>query len=146
MSAAAPVGANEESFRRVWMSKPIARIATTGCSLLPAFAFFLASLSMPVCAQTIFDTSSPDPGKPSVAMIAPPEPAVPAAVVRQPEEQSEFQMFVSASLGKELPLYGHDLSVDAPDTFSPLENIPVTADYVIGPGDELQIHGWGQVD
>lgn len=128
------------------MSKPIARIATTGCSLLPAFAFFLASLSMPVCAQTIFGTSSPDQGKPAVAMIAPPEPAVPAAVVRQPEEQSEFQMFVSASLGKELPLYGHDLFVDAPDTFSPLENIPVTADYVIGPGDELQLHGWGQVD
>src|SRR5512145_3146622 len=91
MSAAAPVGANEESFRRVWMSKPIARIATTGCSLLPAFAFFLASLSMPVGAQTIFGTSSPDQGKPAVAMIAPPEPAVPAAVVRQPEEQSEFQ-------------------------------------------------------
>lgn len=128
------------------MSKPIARIATTGCSMLPVFAFFLASLSMPVCAQTIFGTSSPDQGKPAVAMIAPPEPAAPAAVVRQPEEQSEFQMFVSASLGKELPLYGHDLFVDAPDTFSPLENIPVTADYVIGPGDELQIHGWGQVD
>ncbi len=128
------------------MSKPIARVATTVCSLLPAVAFFLASLSMPVCAQTIFGTSPPDLGKPAVAMIAPPEPAVPAVVVRQREEQSEFQMFVSASLGKELPLYGHDLFVDAPDTFSPLENIPVTADYVIGPGDELQIHGWGQVD
>lgn len=128
------------------MSKPIARVATTVCSLLPVFAFLLASLSMPAYAQTIFDTSPPDPGKPSVAMIAPPAPAVPAVVARQPEGQSEFQMFVSASLGKELPLYGHDLFVDAPNTFSPLENIPVTADYVIGPGDELQIHGWGQVD
>ncbi len=128
------------------MSKPIARVASTVCSLLPAFAFLLLSLSMPVCAQTIFGTPPANHDKPSVAMIAPPEPAVPAVVVRQPEEQSEFQMFVSASLGKELPLYGHDLFVDAPNTFSPLENIPVTADYVVGPGDELQIHGWGQVD
>jgi protein involved in polysaccharide export with SLBB domain len=55
-------------------------------------------------------------------------------------------MFVAASLGRQLPLYGHNLFVDVPDTFSPMDNIPVTSDYVIGPGDELQIHGWGQVD
>jgi protein involved in polysaccharide export with SLBB domain len=36
--------------------------------------------------------------------------------------------------------------VDAPDSFSPLDNVPVTADYLIGPGDELQVRGWGQVD
>jgi len=128
------------------MSKPIARVASIVCSLLPAFAFLLASLSMPVYAQTLLSASPADHDKPSVAMIAPPEPAVPAVVASKPEEQSEFQVFVSTSLGKDLPLYGHDLFVDAPDTFSPLENIPVTADYVIGPGDELQIHGWGQVD
>jgi protein involved in polysaccharide export with SLBB domain len=65
---------------------------------------------------------------------------------RPPEEQSEFQSFVSAALGKQLPLYGHDLFADVPDTFSPLDNVPVTADYPVGPGDELQVRGWGQVD
>jgi protein involved in polysaccharide export with SLBB domain len=64
----------------------------------------------------------------------------------QPEEQSEFQTFVSASLGRQLPFYGHDLFGDVPNTFSPLDNVPVTADYMIGPGDELLVRGWGQVD
>ena len=27
----------------------------------------------------------------------------------------------------------------APSTFAPVDNIPVTADYVIGPGDELRL-------
>lgn len=62
------------------------------------------------------------------------------------EETSEFQQFVAASVGKPLPLYGHNLFVDVPNTFSPLDNIPVTSDYMVGPGDELMIRGWGQVD
>jgi protein involved in polysaccharide export with SLBB domain len=82
----------------------------------------------------------------SVAMISTPEPVAPSAAPFLPEEQGEFQMFVAASLGRQLPLYGHNLFVDVPDTFSPMDNIPVTSDYLIGPGDELQVHGWGQVE
>jgi protein involved in polysaccharide export with SLBB domain len=64
----------------------------------------------------------------------------------QEEAPGEFQLFVAASVGRVLPLYGHNLFVDAPSTFSPVDNIPVTPDYMIGPGDELMIRGWGQVD
>ncbi len=32
-----------------------------------------------------------------------------------------------------------------PSTFAPLNMVPVTPDYVIGPGDELLIQMWGQV-
>ena len=64
----------------------------------------------------------------------------------QEETPGEFQLFVAASVGRVLPLYGHNLFVDAPSTFSPVDNIPVTSDYLIGPGDELMIRGWGQVD
>ena len=28
----------------------------------------------------------------------------------------------------------------------PARNVPVPADYIVGPGDELIIHAWGQVD
>ncbi len=59
---------------------------------------------------------------------------------------SEFQDFISNSLGKTLPMYGYNLFNDVPDTFAPVENIPVTPDYLIGPGDEIVIRGWGQVD
>jgi protein involved in polysaccharide export with SLBB domain len=32
-----------------------------------------------------------------------------------------------------------------PSTFAPVDNIPVTPDYVIGPGDELRLQVWGQI-
>ena len=61
-------------------------------------------------------------------------------------EHSEFQDFISKSLGKKLPMYGYSLFNDVPNTFAPVQNIPVTPDYMIGPGDEIVIRGWGQVD
>jgi protein involved in polysaccharide export with SLBB domain len=61
-------------------------------------------------------------------------------------EYSEFQEFVANSVGRILPIYGHDLFDVPPSTFAPLDTVPVTADYVIGPGDEIVIRGWGQVD
>ena len=62
------------------------------------------------------------------------------------QERGEFQNFISKSLGKTLPMYGYNLFNEAPDTFAPVENIPVTPDYLIGPGDEIVIKGWGQID
>lgn len=62
------------------------------------------------------------------------------------EETNEFQDFVFQSTGKKLPMYGHSLFGDVPDTFAPVENIPVAPDYLIGPGDEIVIKAWGQVD
>lgn len=61
-------------------------------------------------------------------------------------EQNEFQQFVKESLGKELPLYGYDLFRGAPSTFAPVEDIPVTPDYIVGSGDELEVRAWGQID
>lgn len=60
--------------------------------------------------------------------------------------KSEFQAFVSQSIGHELPMYGYDLFQKAPSTFAPVDNVPVTPDYVVGPGDELIVHVWGQVE
>jgi protein involved in polysaccharide export with SLBB domain len=60
-------------------------------------------------------------------------------------ERNEFQDFIWASTGQVLPLFGHNL-FEAPSTFAPVENIPVTPDYVIGPGDELLVRAWGQID
>ena len=60
-------------------------------------------------------------------------------------ERNEFQEFITVSTGKKLPIFGSNL-FEAPSTFAPVENIPVTGDYVIGPGDELLIRAWGQID
>jgi protein involved in polysaccharide export with SLBB domain len=61
------------------------------------------------------------------------------------QDRNEFQDFIWASTGQFLPLFGHNL-FEAPTTFAPVENIPVTPDYVIGPGDELLIRAWGQIE
>jgi protein involved in polysaccharide export with SLBB domain len=61
-------------------------------------------------------------------------------------ELTDFQQFVAQSLGYVLPVYGTSLFGNAPTTFAPVDRIPVTANYVIGPGDELLIRAWGQID
>jgi len=59
---------------------------------------------------------------------------------------TEFQNIVRSSTGRSLSIFGSDLFSQVPSTFSPVDNIPVTPDYVIGPGDELQVQVWGQVN
>ena len=60
-------------------------------------------------------------------------------------ETNDFQDLIRASTGQQLPLYGYDL-FRAPTTFAPVDNVPVTPEYLIGPGDELLIRAWGQID
>ena len=61
-------------------------------------------------------------------------------------ERNEFQQFVMQSTGRDLPVFGANLFRTVPSTFAPVENVPVMSDYVIGPGDEIQIRAWGQID
>ncbi|MCL2661140.1 MAG: SLBB domain-containing protein, partial [Acidobacteriaceae bacterium] len=56
-----------------------------------------------------------------------------------------FQQMVANSIGKMLPIYGASLFRNPPSTFAPVNQVPVDAGYVIGPGDELRIEAWGQV-
>jgi protein involved in polysaccharide export with SLBB domain len=63
-----------------------------------------------------------------------------------PEPLTEFQKFVASTTGQVLPIYGESLFRQVPTTFAPLDMVPVPSDYVIGPGDELRIRVWGQVN
>jgi protein involved in polysaccharide export with SLBB domain len=66
--------------------------------------------------------------------------------IQPPPERIEFQDFVRQSTGRDLPIFGSELFRNVPSTFAPVDNIPVTSDYVIGPGDEILIRAWGQLD
>jgi protein involved in polysaccharide export with SLBB domain len=59
---------------------------------------------------------------------------------------NEFQEFVASSLGHRLPIHGHSLFERVPTTFAPIDRVPVTDDYLIGPGDEILVRAWGQID
>ncbi|MGB5081834.1 MAG: SLBB domain-containing protein, partial [Burkholderiales bacterium] len=64
----------------------------------------------------------------------------------EPKVRNEFQGFVLQSTGRDLPIFGSELFRTVPSTFAPVDNIPASPDYVIGPGDEIQIRAWGQID
>jgi hypothetical protein len=65
---------------------------------------------------------------------------------QETERDIEFQDFVASSLGYRLPIFGHDLFRHAPSTFAPLDRVPVTPDYLIGPADELLVRAWLHVE
>ena len=66
--------------------------------------------------------------------------------LQRPSPPTEFQLLVRASVGRLLPVYGDSLFRHVPTTFAPLRDVNVTPDYVLGPGDQLLIRIWGQVN
>jgi len=45
-----------------------------------------------------------------------------------------------------LKQFGYELFAGSPTTFAPATDVPVPAEYVLGPGDELNIHLYGRED
>lgn len=57
---------------------------------------------------------------------------------------TQFQRFVQEATGRALPLYGYNLFDRG--RFPSLTDVPVPANYVVGPGDEIDLKIWGAVD
>lgn len=70
----------------------------------------------------------------------------PASAGTEVDVPTEFQSHVAASVGRILPLFGRQLFAQGQKTFAPVDQVPVTPDYMVGPGDELVIRAWGQLD
>jgi protein involved in polysaccharide export with SLBB domain len=60
--------------------------------------------------------------------------------------RTEFQQMVEATTGRRLPIYGASLFTEVPSTFAPVSDVPVGPDYVLGPGDEINIQLSGAID
>lgn len=58
---------------------------------------------------------------------------------------SQFQRFVQETTGRLLPMYGRDL-FDSPQAYAVDSALPAPDDYLLGPGDEVQLKVWGPVD
>jgi protein involved in polysaccharide export with SLBB domain len=63
-----------------------------------------------------------------------------------PPKPTEFQRFVEGATGRLLPIFGASFFAQAADSFQSLDNVPVSADYTIGPGDEIITRAWGSID
>ncbi len=64
--------------------------------------------------------------------------------------KSTFEEYVSKRLpfitDVDLKQFGYDLFYRPPSTFAPVTNIPISPDYIVGPGDEIRITIWGRVE
>jgi protein involved in polysaccharide export with SLBB domain len=92
--------------------------------------------------KTYIDTFTP--GQDTATAPAPA--AAPSRIVGPLTQKSEFERFAEDATGRPLPVYGRLLFDEVPTTFSPVEHIPVPANYVLGPGDELLIRAWGKIE
>jgi polysaccharide biosynthesis/export protein len=70
----------------------------------------------------------------------------PAKITMPPLVKSDFEKYAEDATGQQLPVFGRQMFEDVPTTFSPVERVPVPAEYVLGPGDELIVRVWGKID
>jgi protein involved in polysaccharide export with SLBB domain len=60
--------------------------------------------------------------------------------------RTEFQQMVEATTGRRLPIFGASLFSGVPSTFAPVTDVPVSPNYVLGPGDAINIQVAGQIN
>ncbi|MFZ1084098.1 MAG: SLBB domain-containing protein [Terracidiphilus sp.] len=65
---------------------------------------------------------------------------------RSPEPRTEFEQMAADSAGRPLSVFGQSLFAQPPESFAPDGDAQVPSDYILGPGDELRIRIWGQID
>ncbi|MFZ0861575.1 MAG: SLBB domain-containing protein [Candidatus Sulfotelmatobacter sp.] len=63
-----------------------------------------------------------------------------------PWPETEFEQMAADSAGHPLPMFGQSLFDQPPSTFAPMDLLQVPNDYIVGPGDELQVRIWGQIE
>lgn len=95
-------------------------------------------------------TPAPGPGAqlPPVTPSPPSPPPEPAKILttapRQPEEFSAAEKRAD-EYGLAVRQFGYSFFYKPPETFLPVQAVPVGPDYIIGPGDSVRIVLWGNV-
>ena len=115
----------------------------------PQVAAGMAASAMPVSASAGSATAT-SVSKPQIIHLGSsetiPEVISPDKVVPQQSRKTTFQTYVEVATGRQLEIFGRELFHNVPSTFAPLQGVQVNPDYVVGPGDSIQIRGWGMVD
>jgi protein involved in polysaccharide export with SLBB domain len=71
----------------------------------------------------------------------------PVTAVQEKEKPSNFELFIKGekekTISTDLQQFGYNLFEQAPSTFAPVDIVPISPDYVLGPDDEINITLWG---
>ncbi len=97
----------------------------------------LLSQLSPEQQAELLKTLKKTPGTETITSLEPAEVVTPLPV-------QENAVAESAADGQALKPFGYDLFAGAPTTFSPVTEIPIPIDYVIGPGDSVQVQLYGK--
>lgn len=84
------------------------------------------------------------PSQPYKTQPAVSGPKVPTEAPRQVEENSAAEVR-AGEYGLSVKQFGYSFFYKPPDTFLPVQAVPVGPDYIIGPGDTIKIVIWGQI-
>jgi protein involved in polysaccharide export with SLBB domain len=135
----------QESAEKILLNTPTVANDCTGPlgSLMPECLAGKAGITIPAPAQSGVGSAVPSIKGRTSETPSEREPAIPTM---PPEPPTEFQRFAASSVGQLLPIFGANLFAAVPTTFAPLDRVPVTSDYVVGPGDEILLRVWGQVN
>ena len=102
----------------------------------------LPALSPPMTGQ---QQGAEQPGQPK-----PPSASTVPSQLPTGGSLSEFEQFIASGtsgvISTNLRQFGYDLFRQPPSTFAPADRVPVGPDYVLGPGDELRITIWGNIE
>lgn len=82
--------------------------------------------------------------------ISPAVPEKPVKAVEEAEAPSDIEKIMSGQfptyISRELRQFGYDFFARDISAFTPVANVPVGSDYIIGPGDNFTIHLWGKAE
>lgn len=95
------------------------------------------------------DSNIPQPAQQNGISTQPIDVSVPSETLSPVEIafQNLSLIYTSSEMQpKPLLQFGHSLFNRSVTTFSPVEDIPVSSDYILGPGDELRITIWGTIE
>ncbi len=120
-----------------------------------AFAQQIQMVPVTPAGQPSIQTQPMQGQQPSLQQLSP-QPVQPAPTQQPPirppsvEKPSEFEQYISGNVpltvSTSIKQFGYDLFAQPPSTFAPVEKVPIGPDYVIGPGDELKITVWGNIE
>lgn len=121
---------------------PGSPVASTATSLVSPARLSLTPVMNPPVASTASGpaTDTRDPSVADSERLAPQR-----LQSAPPVAPSQFQLFVKESTGRLLPMFGSELFASE-GTYAPDTAQPAPADYVLGPGDEVQVQVWGAIE
>jgi protein involved in polysaccharide export with SLBB domain len=118
---------------------------TSSTQMGPAGSMTAPSVTVSTPSGT-FQTMPGGVTSPMTASISPQMQPVSPSLIEQSYGQLDLQLPPANPSPTNLNQFGYSIFASAVSSLAPLANTPVGPDYVIGPGDQLNIYMWGRLN